>query len=396
MRVILPARPQLRVKAHPGFDSQRLAYLAAAVERDIAAGLYFGGVISVQRDGQPAFLQAFGHSSESKQRVVALDSVFNLFSVTKAFTNILVFQAIERGLLTLTTPIAKIIPEFSGGLRNRITIFHLLTHIAGLPSLFEARPGMYIDRLAEVIAAICEAALPIEAAGMRVDYAPLFNHALLGEAARRVDTKQRSYRDILRDDLFEPLGMQDTSMGVRRDLRPRHLIPEFRGNYPINHLGHSNLGPNGAFEEEEAEMPWVGCVSTAADMMRFAEMLRGAGTLDGKRVVSRALVERARTIWTGDKPNDFYANAIRAAGGIAPPANIGLGFSVRGPQMGTSMFGTLGSPGTFGAHGAGTTIFWVDPERDITFVGLMTGLMTTVENLWRWQRLSDIVLAAAL
>ena len=381
---------------HSGFDSGRLDALTAAVERDIAADLYFGGVISVKRGAQPAYLKTFGYSSPAKDRKVAVDSVFSLFSVTKAFTNILIFQAIERGLLTLTTPVAKIIPEFAGGLRDRITVFHLLTHSAGLPSMFEARPGMYIDRLAEVIAAICQVALPIEAPGVRVDYAPLFNHALLGETARRLDLKKRSYRQILHEDLFEPLGMKDTSMGVRRDLKSRHLIPEFRGNYPIQHLGHSNLGPNGAFEEEEAEMPWVGCVSTAGDMMRFAEMLRGGGTLDGRRIVSRAIVERARTIWTGDKPNEFYANGIRAAGGIAPPANIGLGFSVRGPQMGTSLFGTLASPGTFGAHGAGTTIFWVDPERDISFVGLMTGLMKTIDNLWRWERLSDIVHAAAL
>jgi CubicO group peptidase (beta-lactamase class C family) len=382
--------------SHPGFDSARLDALTAAVERDIAADLYFGGVISVKRGAQPAYHKTFGYSSPAKDRKVAEDSVFSLFSVTKAFTNILIFQAIERGLLTLTTPVARIIPEFAGGLRDRITVFHLLTHSAGLPSMFEARPGMYIDRLAEVIAAICQVALPIEAPGVRVDYAPLFNHALLGETARRLDLKKRSYGQILHEDLFEPLGMKDTSMGVRRDLKSRHLIPEFRGNYPIQHLGHSNLGPNGAFEEEEAEMPWVGCVSTAGDMMRFAEMLRGGGTLDGRRIVSRAVVERARTIWTGDKPNEFYANGIRAAGGIAPPANIGLGFSVRGPQMGTSLFGTLASPSAFGAHGAGTTIFWVDPERDISFVGLMTGLMKTIDNLWRWERLSDIVHAAAL
>lgn len=382
--------------SHPGFDSARLDALTAAVERDIAADLYFGGVISVKRGGQPAYLKTFGYSSPAKDRKVAEDSVFSLFSVTKAFTNILIFQAIERGMLTLTTPVAKIIPEFAGGLRDRITVFHLLTHSAGLPSMFEARPGMYIDRLAEVIAAICQVALPIEAPGVRVDYAPLFNHALLGETARRLDAKKRSYRQILHEDLFEPLGMKDTSMGVRRDLKSRHLIPEFRGNYPIQHLGHSNLGPNGAFEEEEAEMPWVGCVSTASDMMRFAEMLRGGGSLEGRRIISRAMVERARTVWTGDKPNEFYANGIRAAGGIAPPANIGLGFSVRGTQMGTSLFGTLASPGAFGAHGAGTTIFWVDPERDISFVGLMTGLMKTIDNLWRWERLSDIVHAAAL
>jgi CubicO group peptidase (beta-lactamase class C family) len=386
----------MSVTAHPGFDAARLEGLTAAVERDIAANLYFGGVISVRRGGQPAYLKVFGHSSEAKERKVAEDSVFSLFSVTKAFTNILVFQAIERGLLTLTTPLCKIIPEFSGGLRERITIFHLLTHSTGLPSMFEASPGMFIDVLADTIAAIVKVALPMEPPGQSVAYAPLFNHALLGETARRLDPKKRSYRDILREDLFEPLGMKDTSMGVRRDLKARHLIPEFRGNYPIQHLGHSNLGPNGAFEEEHAEMPWVGCVSTASDMMRFAEMLRCGGTLDGRRIVSRALVERARTIWTGEKPNDFYANGIRAAGGIAPPGNLGLGFSVRGPQMGTSMFGSLASPGTFGAHGAGTTIFWIDPERDISFVGLMTGLMKTIDNLWRWERLSDIVHAAAL
>jgi CubicO group peptidase (beta-lactamase class C family) len=384
------------VTAHPGFNAEQLGELTAAVERDIAAGLYFGGVINIKRGGQSAYFKTFGHSSETKERAVVQDSVFSLFSVTKAFTNVLIFQAIERGLLTLTTPVAKVIPEFAGGLRDRITVFHLLTHSAGLPSMFEARPGMYIDRLPEVIAAICAVALPVEAPGVRVDYAPLFNHALLGETARRLDPRKRSYRDILREDLFEPLGMKDTSMGVRRDLKARHLIPEFRGNYPIQHLGHSNLGPNGAFEEENAEMPWVGCVSTSSDIMRFAEMLRGGGTLDQRRIVSRAMIQRARTIWTGDKPNDFYANAIRGAGGIAPPANIGLGFSVRGPQMGTSLFGTLACPSTFGAHGAGTTIFWVDPERDISFVGLMTGLMKTIDNLWRWERLSDIVHAAAV
>jgi CubicO group peptidase (beta-lactamase class C family) len=384
------------VTTHPGFDAARLGELTAAVERDIAADLYFGGVISVKRGGQPAYLKTFGHSSAAKDRNVAEDSVFSLFSVTKAFTNILIFQAIERGALTLTTPVAKIVPEFGGGLRDRITVFHLLTHSAGLPSMFEARPGMYIDRLPEVIAAICQVALPIEAPGVRVDYAPLFNHALLGETARRLDLKKRSYRQMLHEDIFEPLGMKDTSMGVRKDLKKRHLIPEFRGNYPIKHLGHSNLGDNGAFQEEEAEMPWVGCVSTAADMMRFAEMLRSGGSLEGRRIVSRAFVERARTIWTGDKPNEFYANGIRAAGGIAPPANIGLGFSVRGSQMGTFMFGSLASSSTFGAHGAGTTIFWVDPERDISFVGLMTGLMKTIDNLWRWERLSDIVHSAAL
>ena len=382
--------------AHSGFDSERLSQLTAAVERDIAAGLYFGGSISVRRGGEVAYAKTFGVSGPTHNLPVKDDAVYSLFSVTKAFTNILVFQAIERGQISLTTPLGEVIPEFRGGLRDRISFFHLLTHSAGLPSLYEAKPGMYIDKMDAVIAEILKVAIPIEAPGERVGYAPIFNHALMGEAVRRLDPKKRAYRDIMREDLFEPLGMKDTSMGVRKDLKSRHLVPEFRGFYPIKHLGHSNLGDNGAFEEEHAEMPWVGCVSTNNDMMRFTEMLRRGGELDGKRVVGKALIAQARTIWTGDKPNEFYASGIRASGGIAPPANLGLGFSIRGPQMGVSMFGTMASPGTFGAHGAGTTLIWADPERDISFVGLMTGLMKTIDNVWRWQRLCDIVNCAAL
>ena len=110
-------------------------------------------------------------------------------------------------------------------------------------------------------------------------------------------------------------------------------------------------------------MPWVGCVSTAGDLTRFAEMLRSGGTLDGKRIDRRARSSSARArSGPATSPTISTPMRIRAAGGIAPPANLGLGFSVRGPQMGTTMFGTLGSPGTFGAHGAGTTMFWVDPQ----------------------------------
>ncbi len=376
-------------------DDSRWAKLNSAVEGDIAAGLYFGGNIAVSRAGELIYSQTFGHSAEDKKRAVAKDSVFSLFSVTKALTNMLVFRAIENGQLTLTTPIHRIIPEFSGGLRNRVTIFHLLTHSAGIPSIYCPRPGMYIDHLDEIISAVCEVAYPVEQPGTRVDYSPMVNHALMGEAVRRLDPAKRPYRQIMAEDLFGPLGMKDTAMGLRKDLRARHLVPEFRGNYPISHLGHSNLGPNGAFEEEHAEMPWVGCVSTAPDMMRFAEMLRLGGVLDGRRIVSQALVDAARTIWTGDKPNEFYASLIRANNGIVLPANLGLGFSIRGSGMGTSMFGTLASPGTFGAHGAGTTLFWIDPERQISFVGLMTGLMTTYDNLERWQRLCDLAIVAA-
>jgi CubicO group peptidase (beta-lactamase class C family) len=379
-----------------GLDSGRLQHLKSVMEADIEKGLYFGGVIAVARHGELGLYEALGHAEGSRTRAVRKDSVFSLFSVTKAFTNVLFYRAVEQGQLAFTTKVADVIPEFAGGGREHITFFHLLTHTSGMPSVYTPKLGMYIDRLDEMIAAICANVFPAEPPGTRVDYSPLVNHAMMGEAVRRLDPAKRSYRQMVEQDILKPLGMRDTAVGLRRDLRERHLVPEFRGNSAIDHLGHSDLGPNGAFQEEDAEMPWVGIVSTAADLFRFAEMLRRGGELDGVRLVSPTLLERARMNWTGDKPNEVYKRMAAQRGWEVMPAYIGLGFSTRGEQIGHTLFGTLTSPRTFGNYGAGTTLFWVDPELDMTFVGLCTGVMTSPDNIERWQRLSDIAVSAAL
>lgn len=376
-------------------DPRRLEDVQAVVKDDIAAGLYHGAVIKVARRGKVALDVTIGSADANQSRPLAADSVFSIFSVTKAFTNILVLRAIELGRLALTSRISDIIPEFSGHGREKIEIFHLLSHQAGFPIIFELKPGMYIDVLDEMIAAVIEVVKPSEPPGEHVAYAPLVNHVLLGEVLRRIDPKHRSYREIVQQDLLDPLKMTDTSVGLRADLKRRHVVPDFRGNYPIGHRGHSDLGPNGAFEEESAEMPWVGIASTVPDMFRFAEMLRQGGTLNGARILSPATLDLATRNWTGDKPNELYVERSRKLGWTPAPAYIGLGFSLRGATICHHMFGTLASPRTFGNYGAGTTLFWVDPQRDLTFVCLSAGVMESNANIERFQKLSDMVISAA-
>lgn len=383
------------IQAERGLSRERLRHLKAAIEADVARKRYFGAVIAVARHGVPGLLEAVGHADRDGRRALRTDSVFSLFSVTKAFTNALVFRAIERGELALTTRVSAVIAEFSGGLRESITFYDLLTHSSGLPAVFLPRPGLYIDRLDEVVAALC-AELQSEAPpGERVTYAPMAAHALMGEALRRLDPKKRSYRRLIEEEIFEPLAMRDSSIGVRRDLKPRHVVPHFIDPMPIQHLGHSNLGPNGAFEEEDAEMPWVGAISTVPDLLRFAEMLRRGGALDGARILSPAVLEQATLNRTGDKPNELYKELALARGWQPYPAYIGLGFFLRGDAICPHQFGTLASPRTFGHTGAGSTIFWVDPERDLTFVCLTAGVINEGDNIERFQRLSDMALAAA-
>jgi CubicO group peptidase (beta-lactamase class C family) len=383
-------------KVNSGLDPDRLSHLKQAIENDIASDLYFGAVIAVARDGEIGLAEAIGFGDEAKTLPLAQNSVFSLFSLTKAFTNVLVFRAIELGQFALTTRVSEVIPEFNGGMRETVNFLHLLTHSSGLPPVWIPKPGMYIDRLDEIIEAICANIRSLEPPGERVHYSPLVHHALMGEAVRRCDPQGRSYRELLQDEVLTPLGMTDTAIGLRKDLADRHIFPDFRGKPPQEHLGRSNLGPQGAFKEEHAEMPWVGGISTVPDLFRFAEMFRHGGTLDGQRIVSRSLLRLATQNWTGDKPNELY-KAIAINHGWEPyPAYIGLGFGLSGDKICPNLFGTLTSPGTYGHYGSGSTLFWVDPELDMTFVCLTAGVMQPAPNIQRFQRLSDIAASAAI
>jgi CubicO group peptidase (beta-lactamase class C family) len=377
-----------------GLSHARLDRLKRAIEVDLEKRRYLGAVIAVARAGEIGLFEAIGYSDREGKNPLRKDAVFSIFSLTKAFTNALVYRAIETGDLALTTRVSTVIPEFAGGLRETITFYHLLTHSSGLATLFTPRPGMYIDRLPEIIEAICQSVHCESVPGEKVTYSPMAAHALMGEAIRRIDSKKRSYRQIVTEDLFKPLGMADTAIGLRKDLKGRHIVPDFLAPMPMTHPGHSDLGPHGAFQEEEAEMPWVGAVSTVQDLLRFAEMQRRGGELDGVRMLSPALLDQATINRTGDRPNELYKQLALSRGWQPYPAYIGLGFSLRGEAICHHQFGTLSSPRTFGHWGAGSALYWVDPRRDMTFVCLTAGVMDEADNVERFQRLSDLALAA--
>jgi CubicO group peptidase (beta-lactamase class C family) len=375
-------------------NGRQLERLQQAIEEDIAAGLYHGCVLKVARGGDVVADLAIGSEDRTGARRLEPTSVFNIFSVTKAFTNLLVLQAVEQGRFLLTTPIRDLIPEFKGHGREKILMWHLLSHQAGLPILFEVTKGWAINDFAEVSKTTIAEVKPSEDPCLKVAYSPLVNHVLMAEALLRTDPKKRRYRDLVQQEILDRLDMRDTSVGLRPDLKARKIVPDFQGNYPIGHKSSRVPGPNGAFEDEEAEMPWVGIVSTVPDMFRFADLFRRGGTFNGERLLSPAMIDLATRNHTGDKINELYAIRNRAEGIVPAPAYFGLGFSLRGEALVHSYFGTLASPRTFGNYGAGTSLFWVDPERDLTFVFLSAGVMEHNANTRRFQKIADIVFAA--
>jgi CubicO group peptidase (beta-lactamase class C family) len=377
-----------------GLNIDQLDRITAAIHRDVGANLYDGAAVIMARHGVIGLHEAIGFADRAANRLLRIDDVFNILSVSKAFTDVIVLSLIERGELALTTCVGDIIPELNAKARETVTVFHLLTHTAGSPQvLFPVRAEL-MGNLDEIIKAICPLEL-IAIPGKSVSYSPLWGHALLGEIIRRLDNQKRALRDIFQNELFGPLGMKDTAMGRRKDLSSR-IVPIVAHDQSFGNMSAMQVEEHNEFITENAEIPWMGCVSTVYDLFRFAEMLRRGGELDGVRILSPASVKQATTIQTGTLANDYYIRVMEEQGIKPPPANMGLDFQIRGEGVGPNSMGNLASPSTYGKFGLGGTGFWVDPERDVTFVFLRSGLLEYLNDTAKYQRISDMAMSAVL
>lgn len=380
--------------AELGLDATRLDRLAAAIKSDVAQEKYDGAVVIVARGGTIAMHEAIGLAERASGRAARTDDVFFIFSVTKQLTAATVLARIDRGELSLTTRVAEIIPEFGIKGKQRVTVAQLLTHTGGMSAGVPPVPLDLIGNLEAMVAAVCQQG-PEAIPGQEVSYSPITAHAVLAEIVRRLDGGTRSFREILAAEVLAPLGMKDTSLGLRADLAARKVPVVVRdrseGLFPPELLESFNL-----LITEEAEIPAGGAVSTAADIFRFAEALRRGGELDGARILSPAMVRLATMNHTGLLPNNLWNYARELRGWDEFPAFLGLSFFLRGTGTFPTYFGTMASSGTFGGVGAGSTMFWVDPERNLTFVCLTSGLLEESRSIDRFQRLSDLVTAAVV
>jgi CubicO group peptidase (beta-lactamase class C family) len=202
-----------------GFDPERLARVGQAIQADVDAQRYDGAEIVVGRRGCVALHERFGFAERAARRPIERDQVFASMSIGKQLTVATVLQRIERGDFALTTQVAELIPEFAVKGKAHVTIADLLTHTSGVVSIPPVPPDQLMN-LEAVIAAI--SASPLESVpGSRVVYSILAGHAVLAECVRRAEGGKRPFRQIVHEDLFEPLGMRDTALGARPDLKQR-------------------------------------------------------------------------------------------------------------------------------------------------------------------------------
>jgi CubicO group peptidase (beta-lactamase class C family) len=207
------------------------------------------------------------------------------------------------------------------------------------------------------------------------------------------DPQRRSFSRIAREDLFEPLGMEDMTFGLDHS-NPRRVPVSFteKNTTPNTPATLALLSvPFG----EGMEVPAGNAFGTAMDVFRFADTLRARGNNGKYRLISPALFDYASRNHTGDMINgstEFYTEAFQL-----PPlrANFSLlgGYARDEGHFLTGM-GLTASPRAICAIGGGSTMWMVDPARDLTFVFLSAGFIEGLAHFARLSRLSDLALAA--
>lgn len=378
-----------------GIDHQRLARLPARIDADIAAGRYNGAALCVSRRGVVAYRGVHGYADRANDRKLTFDDTFVSFSIGKQFTNVIVLNRVESGALHLDMQVGELIPEFrSRGMRG-IKLWHLLTHTSGIQSSIPAVP---LETLIDVgkLTAHVASQRPETRPGERVNYSIIAAHAVMAEMVKRAEGSRRSFTQILNQDLFAPLGMRNTAMGPRDDLIAR-LCPVSTCYTEAGMFAPEDvLGVGQVVTLPGAEIPAGGYITSLDDLHRFALMLRNGGELDGVRLLSPRTLDYCTNNFTGDKPNALFDYAADTRGWEPWPANIGMGFFVRGEGVLPGPMSNFSSPKSFCGWGAGSTCFWVDPELDLTFAFLSTGLMEETYHIERLQRLADLVVTSLI
>jgi CubicO group peptidase (beta-lactamase class C family) len=331
----------------------------AVIVQGIERGLHLGCQVYVSRSGRVLTDAAIG---ESHPGVAMTTETINLWlSAGKPLTAVAVLQQWERGELALDDRVTRFIPSFGVGGKESLTLRHLLTHTCGFRHVETGYPDVSWD---ETIARIC--ATPLEenwVVGRSAGYHTTSSWFILGEVLQRITG--RAYADVMREDLFQPLGMHDTWAALPPD------------RYAAN---GERIGRLFAREQGELRMlDWHDSTRCAAaspgsnsrgpirELGRFYEMLLNDGVGPGGRVLSpqsvAALTARHRV-------GEFDQT-------LGHVVDFGLGVIIDSNRYGLDTvpygYGQACSPRSFGHGGAQSSQGWCDPEAGLVVTYFFNG-----------------------
>lgn len=375
-----------------GMARDRLARLGEAMTREAERGTFPGCVAVVARFGDVVHFEAYGHQDAARSRPMPRDAIFLLASMTKPLTSTVAMMLIEEGRMKLSDPIAQWLPELRDvkvELRREgqpaelvapvrpITVQDLLRHTSGLV-YGDSAPS---PRIRELYAEHAIEARGVSVTGdemlRRLGGIPLawqpgstFHYSIstdvLGLLVERVAGKRLD--TFIAERLTEPLSMRDTAWFVAPDKRAR--VAETLDADPLKARMWREYRIEQSTREESYLKGGAGTVSTAADYLRFAQMMANGGALDGRRYLSPATVRLMlsnHTVGTAGGPD----------ASTGPGYGFGLGFAVR---LADGVAVVPGSPGDAMWAGAWGTVFTIDRAEGLVAILMTAGPSTRTHS----------------
>jgi CubicO group peptidase (beta-lactamase class C family) len=362
-----------------GLAAGRLARIREALERDVKAGLLPGAVVAIARRGRIAYLEAVGQRDAATGQPMWADAVFSIASMTKPMTSVAIMVLAEEGRLLLGDPVSKFLPPLANmkvakspgadtletiAAEREMTVQDLLRHTSGLTyenrgttAVHRAYPGSSVsaavrlgrDQFLETIGRVPLLYQP----GTAWEYG--FSTDILGHIVEAVSGQ--TLGAFLKARLWDPLGMADTAFTLSRNAEARYAraLPKC----PLT--GQAQTVHHATGQAMQWESGGGGAVSTAADYLRFVEMLRAGGTLSGTRILGRKTVELMRADHLGPEIQNRITTMDPAFNGYG----FGLGFAVRRAAGISAAYGSAGDYYWSGVYG---TYFWIDPSEELSVV----------------------------
>jgi CubicO group peptidase (beta-lactamase class C family) len=374
----------------------------------------------VFRRGELVHTGMAGHMDLARDKPMAEDAIFRIYSMTKPITAVALMMLVEEGALGLDDAVATHIPSwktlgvYASGVATLLAgqpasfittapgrpmkIVDLVTHTAGLTYGFLMRTSVDAAyRRAKVgdfqtaggLSTFVEqlSTLPLEfSPGTAWNYSVSID--VMGYLVEKLSGL--SFGEFLRTRLFEPLGMTDTAFFV-----PPEKIDRFTSCYQPAAGGGLKVQDDAqasTYDHPPAlESGGGGLVSTTHDYMRFCRMMLNGGELDGARILSPKTVAMFSLNFL---PGGREVAEMATPGAFSESSYDGVGFSIGcGVNIDVSRTRLPGTTGEFFWGGAASTAFWIDPREDLAVV-FMTQVMGSDARLTLRRDLRTLVYSA--
>jgi len=371
----------------PTFTPDGIAALEARMAGFVTDGHVRGIETLLVHRGEVVSHVTAGIRREATGEALGDDTIYRIYSMTKPVTAVAMLMLVEEGAISLDDPITTVFPELAGlevltgpddggvystePLSRAPTVRELMSHQAGFAyGLFGADPANTAVREREVlraadleafIAAIADIPLLFQP-GERWSYSMAVD--IQGAMVERVSGQ--SFGAFLDSRIFTPLGMDDTGFFV-----PEADMERLSDVWGYDReTGEFGVAPALWSDFSQAalrmESGGGGLVSTMADYARFCQMLLNGGELDGVRILQPKTVELMRTNVLPDGMTVDVTGTLSEAD--AATQRFGLGVGV---YENTAAFGLPMGEGTFYWGGAAGTWFWIDPQNELFFIGMI-------------------------